>query len=568
MSGLVKRTWRALTVPTFKMRIGQTFVVVVCIVASLILVGSILIVNSGKARKLSEQAGGMYEAAEDLEATAEKQEAALVAFEGGDVAAANAALEESRRSANEALAGLSGVGTDEASSLEERARALGEQAPFDRPPGSYTPEELAALESDAGARVSATAGLVSDIKAGASELIDESVAQGRGNVRFGVIAFTVILIATALLGALTMSVAYRGLSGIVKRVTSEVNEIARGKGDLTARVNVPTRDVFGDLGDAINAMVSSLRGSMLEIRSVSETLTASAQALASSIEGMSASTQEVSSASEQISTGSEDQAHKVEMTSSAIGNVARSMESISERAELSSRQSGLTASLAEEGSGAADEAVRVMRDIYDSVQNSGRLMEGLGERFRQIGIIIDVITDIADQTNLLALNAAIEAARAGEHGKGFSVVAGEVRKLAENSRKSAEEISHLIREIMSETGKVTASMGEGTERVESGRQVAEHTGEALSGILDASRTAAGAAEEISNAIQDIAGSTDQVYDSISDIAAIAEETAASTEEVAATLAEQRMTTDEVAGASLGLAQLASKLRQLTEGFKL
>jgi methyl-accepting chemotaxis protein len=208
-----------------------------------------------------------------------------------------------------------------------------------------------------------------------------------------------------------------------------------------------------------------------------------------------------------------------------------------------------------------------MNEIYESVKHSEILMEGLGERFTQIGIIIDVITDIADQTNLLALNAAIEAARAGEHGKGFAVVAGEVRKLAENSKRSAEQISHLIREIMSETSRVSDSMSQSAGCVDTGRDVARKTGEALEGITNSSQTAAQAAGEISMAIESIAANTDRVFGAINDIAAIAQETAASTEEVAATINEQRVSTEDVAEQSLALARLASRLHELTEGFK-
>jgi methyl-accepting chemotaxis protein len=271
-------------------------------------------------------------------------------------------------------------------------------------------------------------------------------------------------------------------------------------------------------------------------------------------------------AAEQISTGSEDQARKVEDTSLAMAEVSRAVEGISEEGQVSARHSELTAELAEGGGEASTEAARVMSEIYSSVKHSEVLVEGLGERFAQIGIIIDVITDIADQTNLLALNAAIEAARAGEHGKGFAVVAGEVRKLAENSKRSAEQISHLIREISSETSRVSASMTDSTGRVDTGREVVHKTGEALDGIVASSHTAARAASEISSTILSIAANTDRVFGAINDIAAIAEETAASTQQVAATINEQRVSTEDVAQESLALASLASKLHELTEGF--
>ncbi|MFH1149821.1 MAG: methyl-accepting chemotaxis protein [Actinomycetota bacterium] len=522
--------WTALTVPTFKMRIGQTFVVVLCLVGSLVAVGGLVLWRSANTRGHAENAARLYGASAELDAAA-------LAFQQGDGGAGDTHIAE----AEQRLDG----------SPPEYARLEGEIA-------------VAGADRDT-ARLSE---LEKELEVAADAEMKTSVHQQLRITRTGVVAYVIILIITAIMGIVTMTVAYRGLSGVTRRVIDEVNQIARGKGDLTARVHVPTPDVNGELADAINDMVSSLRQSMLEIRSIAGELTGSADALAGTIEGMTSSIEEVTSAAEQISTGTEDQAHKVEDTSVAMAQVSGSIESIAEGGRVSATQSELSAEMAERGVAASEEAVTVMLRIYDSVKHSERLMGGLGERFTQIGIIIDVITDIADQTNLLALNAAIEAARAGEHGKGFAVVAGEVRKLAENSKRSAEQISHLIREINSETAGVLESMEEGTERVESGRTVAEDTGEALRGMMESSRTAARAASEISRAIQEIAVNTDRVFDSINDIAAIAQETAASTEEVAATINEQRVSTEDVAGESMSLARLAAKLQELTQGFKL
>jgi len=208
------------------------------------------------------------------------------------------------------------------------------------------------------------------------------------------------------------------------------------------------------------------------------------------------------------------------------------------------------------------------RRVERAFTASASFYQGAGERFKQNGIIIDVMTDIADQTNLPALSAAIEAANAGEHGKGFAVVAGEVRKLAENSKRSAEQISRLVREMMPETNRVVASMAVGNERVEAGLVVAEKSGEALEGIVDASRTGALAAGEISSATKAIAANTDQVFASINDMASIAPQAAASSREVTATIREQKISTEDVAQSSLGLAELALKLSDLTQGFKL
>lgn len=533
------------------MRIAQTFVVVVCIVLSLIIVGGIVLLRSSNARSLTQQGQALKAGSEQLDQASESFGEAVLAELGGNTGRARALTDDGLRRLAKAEIEFKRFESPVSSDLARKTAALAASIDGVASSAKYVEARALAAASDSSAQAT----------------LAHAVQEGKGLVRFGIIAYIIILIITVIAGMVTMIVAYKGLSGILKKVIAEVSDIARGKGDLTATVTVPTRDVMGDLADAINEMVSSLRESMIEIRTIAVELANSADSLAGSIEGMSSSIGEVTSAAEQISTGSEDQARKVEDTSHAMGEVSRVVEGIADKGQVSARQSELTAELAERGGEASQEAARVMSEIYESVKRSENLVEGLGERFTQIGIIIDVITDIADQTNLLALNAAIEAARAGEHGKGFAVVAGEVRKLAENSKRSAEQISHLIREIMSETRRVSASMAESTGCVDTGQEVAHKTGEALEGIMNSSSTAAHAASEISDAIQGIAANTDRVFGAINDIAAIAQETAASTQEVAATINEQRVSTEDVADQSLALARLASKLHELTDGFK-
>jgi len=573
MNSPPRGAWKAITVPTFKMRIAQSFIVVLAIVMALVGIALYILSEDSEARRRTENAGKASVYAAVIDEGLQMEEAAFRLLESGQVQDADRDFTAGRLAANKALVRLRAIevkgGRRLADDLGERqsellklyqdARALmvggvGAQIAGIR-------DEILKVFENAQGEVASVRELAGREMAGAIDI-------SRSVTRQGLIGLGICLAATFVLGFVMMTVSYRGISGVVRRVTAEVREISTGSGDLAGRVTVPTPDVMGDLAGSINDMVVSLRSSMLETRSIATELAGSAESLAGSIEGMSASVQEASSAAEQISTGSEAQARKIEGTSLAIARVSGSIDEIAEKARVSSEQSAYAAALAEKGGAAAGEAVAVMQDIHMAAQGSERLIGELGERLTQVGVIVDVITDIAERTNLLALNAAIEAARAGEHGRGFAVVAEEVRDLAENSRRSAGQISNLIREIHLKAGEVTGSIEEGTEKARHSRRAAENTGEALGGITASSQAAAEAAEEISGAISTIAENTDRVFATVNDITAIAEQTAASTEEVAATLNEQTTSTEEISSASLSLARLASRLHELTKGFKL
>ena len=586
MADRLRNLRRAVAVPSFKVRIMEVAVIVACFAAALATVSVVVVMKSAAARDWSNAASTAFALSGQALAGAGQIEKAQELLLEGDTSGADQSFVTGKEQLQGALAGartlrgeiagLRGTGPwtrlflDAAESLEaqglEVVSAFEEVREATLKPG--TPQDVGELASKLDSAAVKTSEAAAVLSSEAQAFVDESSSRSRDVTRLAAIAYPLICAVLLLLTAAVITVTYRGVTGIILDAVAEVRKIASGRGDLTARVSVPTRDVLGDLGDAINDMLDTLQMSMLEIRSISSQLSNAAEGLALATDGMLSSIAEATAATEHIARGAEDQARKVEGTSTTIGGVAQSIEDITDRSQVSAGQSDRTAELAERGVDASARAALVMREIVDSVEDSAHLVDGLGERFTQIGIIIDVITDIADQTNLLALNAAIEAARAGEHGKGFAVVAGEVRKLAENSKRSAEQISHLIREIMSETGKVTASMDVSTNRVEAGLEVAEKTGEALEGIMDSSRAGARAAGEISSAIQAIAANSDQVMEAISDIAAIAQETAASTEEVTATISEQKVATDEVAQSAFGLAGLAAKLNDLTQGFKL
>jgi methyl-accepting chemotaxis protein len=303
------------------MRIGQTFVVVLCIVLSLIIVGGIVLVRSSDARSLAQQGEALNAGSGDLEKAATSFDAAVVTETGGDIGAARAATD---------------------AGLQWLVKAEAEFKRFESPAASELARKTAALAASVNGIASASQaseahGLAVEADSSADGVLARAVEEGKGLVRFGIIAYIIILIITVIAGMVTMIVAYKGLSGIVKKVIDEVRDIAKGKGDLKATVSVPTKDVMGDLADAINEMVSSLRDSMIDMQTIAVELANSADSLAGSIEGMSSSIEEVTAAAEQISTGSEDQARKVEDTSHAMAEVSRTIEGISDKGQVSAR---------------------------------------------------------------------------------------------------------------------------------------------------------------------------------------------------------------------------------------
>jgi methyl-accepting chemotaxis protein len=208
-----------------------------------------------------------------------------------------------------------------------------------------------------------------------------------------------------------------------------------------------------------------------------------------------------------------------------------------------------------------------MDSISRSVQVSASALSSLEDSSKEIGNIVDVITEIASQTNLLALNAAIEAARAGEHGKGFAVVADEVRKLAEQSSKSTAQITLLIEDIQKEMGKAVHSMRQGTKEVETGIQVAKNAGNAFQHILHATQQVAEQVEDVSAVSEQMSASSQQVSATVTQLASISQTSADQITDVAAASEEQFSSLQSISESAQRLNQMAQELRNTIHVFK-
>jgi methyl-accepting chemotaxis protein len=176
-------------------------------------------------------------------------------------------------------------------------------------------------------------------------------------------------------------------------------------------------------------------------------------------------------------------------------------------------------------------------EIRTSAQAASSKILALGERSQQIGRVLVIIDDIAEQTKILALNAAIEAARAGEAGKGFSVVAEEIRRLAESVTESTQEIDKIVREIQASAASLVVSQERSSLKVDEGGELARRTAEALERIVQQVEETTDAAKQISIATQQQRSASDQVVVSMREVAHVSAQSAGSSRQIQAAIAE-------------------------------
>ena len=369
---------------------------------------------------------------------------------------------------------------------------------------------------------------------------DEASAM-TGNVQKSIGQIMVVLLVISLITIVSgFLIAWYITSSVVRpliRAVDVSNSIANG--DLTVKIESDSNDETGQLLNSMNNMVANLKKLIAGIKETSSNMASASEQLSASSEEMSKGVVSQSDRSTQIASA----AHEMSQT---VVEIARNASSIAVSA------SG-TANVAKEGEHIVDKSVSEVKDIAATVSESSKVMVSLGERSRQIGDIIRVISEIADQTNLLALNAAIEAARAGEQGKGFAVVADEVRKLAERTAKATSEIGSMIGAIQEEVQKSVTSMDEVSKMVGTGVEFSTQTGEALHKIVSSVSELQMMVQQIASATEEMSATSEQISGDIMAVANVSKETSTGSE--------------QIAGASSEVARLASRLLEMGGQFK-
>ena len=323
----------------------------------------------------------------------------------------------------------------------------------------------------------------------------------------------------------------------ILQLLDELADLADG--DLRVQASV-TENFTGAIADSINFAIDQMRSLVSNINRISVQVASAAG--------------DTQGTAKNLAEASENQAREITGASTAINDMASSIDQVSMNAAESASVAQRAVEIAGKGGDVVRNTIGGMDRIRDQIQETSKRIKRLGESSQEIGDIVSLINDIADQTNILSLNAAIQASMAGDAGRGFAVVADEVQRLAERASAATKQISALVKTIQSDTNEAVISMETTTTEVVQGARLAQDAGVALEEIEGTSQNLAQLIQSISDAARQQAATAGRISNTMAVIQDITSNTSAGTEATARSIGD--------------LAVMADEMRDSVEGFKL
>ena len=377
------------------------------------------------------------------------------------------------------------------------------------------------------------------------------------------------LLVIFVIAIVAVAVAMLVSSGISKKLEKLIITFEKAaEGDLTVGVDIHSKDEFEEVGNHFNIMIRKIGELILNVKASSEVMYKTSDRISKMANETNIAIGEVALTIDQVAQGASETAQDIQTGADAVNTLAGQIENID---GLTSEMIGIS----ENSNRLGEEGLKVMSKLTEATEKNnkasvevGQVVSDMNSTTNQIGMITDAINNIAEQTNLLALNAAIEAARAGEAGKGFSVVADEIRKLAEQSTSATNQIQTLIETIKSKSGMAVQSMEEAKFIVLEQNQAVSNTKDIFNKILESIASLMKEIKLIQSSIVETNKGKEEIVTRMQNISAVSEESSASAEEVSATTQEVTAIMSEFTNSAGELQDLSTKLEEEINKFKL
>lgn len=379
-------------------------------------------------------------------------------------------------------------------------------------------------------------------------------------------AIIAVVIAMFVLAVIMSLLIWRMVVSPLRVLTDKLQLMA--KGDLTQQLQVHSGDEFGKMSGHFNEMTDKLRGMFSLVADLSMAVGATSQQLTASAEQTGKAAETIAESISRVAEGAEQQNDYASESSQAMNEMTLGVQRIADSSSAVSESTHEVAEQTKQGSIQLQEAVSKMAELEQSVEETGIAIVRLGERSVEIGGMIDLITNISAQTNLLAINAAIEASRVGEHGRGFAVVAAEIRKLADQTKNAAVQVTGLVEHVRVDTKKASQAMAVGSEKVQQGVRSVTESGELFHSILEEINLVNGQIQEVSAAAQEMTASTEQISASVSQLADLASDASSDAQSVAAASEEQLASMEEISSSAEALSNMVQELLEKLSYFKI
>ena len=355
----------------------------------------------------------------------------------------------------------------------------------------------------------------------------------------------------------------------IVHVTNRLATLAQGdfRHNAALETKISSTDEIGRMSQALDTLQHNVRQMMKQAIEAAEKITTAVAQLNESADQSATVSSQVAFSMSKVADSCNEQFAEMDRTKAQIGTLEQHMSAFAGNLSQTVDAVDGTNRAAAQGATRVNEAVLQMQRIAESVSHSAEVITVLGEESDKIGTIVDAIAAIAEQTNLLALNAAIEAARAGENGRGFAVVAEEVRKLAEQSSTSADEITALITSIQEKAQNAVEVMQEGASQAQGGTEAVDAAGRTFKEIASMVEHVASESSAMGSRVHELEQSTHSIRDSAESMNKMSRSVAAESQTVSAATQEQTAAVQQIAGASRSLNEMSQAMHAAISKFK-